>query len=514
MTASSPATPPHSGDSFRTGALAGVLAALIVIGLFLPTARDMAWIWWRSETFAHGMVVMPISLWLIWRLRHRLSALPLRPAPGALGALLLAALAWALGETAGVAALSHAALAGMVIAAVWAIWGNALARAAMFPLGFLLFCVPVGEFLVPTLMHYTADFAVTAVRASGVPVYREGLSFVIPSGRWSVVEACSGIRYLIASVMVGFLFAYLNYRSLMRRALFVAASVVVPLVANWFRAYLIVMVGHLSGNKLATGVDHLIYGWVFFGIVILGLFWVGSLWREDDAPLPAYAAQQAAENANQGVWRRVLPFLFAIAVVAGVWIPVQRWLVDIPPAKAYVLDAPAAAPGWVQVGGEPAFGWQPHYVGERARRVQSYQQGSETVTLFMAYYAREAPGRKLIQWDNRLVFAEDKVWMQLADTTDTLAGAVPARRAELKSEAGRLAVWSWLWLNPTRTSDLRQAKIDLVTRRLARRPDDSAAVIVYTPEGEDPVVARQRVDAFVRAHLSAIEASLAAAPRN
>ena len=65
------------------------------------------------------------------------------------------------------------------------------------------FAVPVGEFLLPVFMEWTADFTVLALRLSGIPVYREGLQFVIPSGNWSVVEACSGIRYLIASLMVG-----------------------------------------------------------------------------------------------------------------------------------------------------------------------------------------------------------------------------------------------------------------------------------------------------------------------
>ena len=39
-----------------------------------------------------------------------------------------------------------------------------------------------------------------------------------------------------------------------------------PVLANWVRAYIIVMLGHLSGNTIATGVDHLVYGWVFFGM--------------------------------------------------------------------------------------------------------------------------------------------------------------------------------------------------------------------------------------------------------
>jgi hypothetical protein len=48
--------------------------------------------------------------------------------------------------------------------------------------------------------------------AFGHPGLPRGLQFVIPSGSWSVIEACSGVRYLIASFMVGALFAYLNYQ--------------------------------------------------------------------------------------------------------------------------------------------------------------------------------------------------------------------------------------------------------------------------------------------------------------
>src|SRR4029453_4693921 len=128
------------------------------------------------------------------------------------------------------------------------------------------------------------DFTVTALRLSGIPVYREGTFFTIPSGNWSVVEGCSGLRYLIASITVGTLYAYLTYQKLWKRGLFFAFSVIVPIISNGMRAYMIVMIAHLSDMKLALGVDHLIYGWGVFGGVILLLFWAGSFWRDDDRP--------------------------------------------------------------------------------------------------------------------------------------------------------------------------------------------------------------------------------------
>src|SRR4029077_9557246 len=143
--------------------------------------------------------------------------------------------------------------------------------------------VPFGEALIPPLINFTADFTVGALQLTGVPVYREGSFFTIPSGNWSVVEACSGLRYLIASFTLGALYAYLTYRSLKRRLVFIGLSIIVPVLANGVRAYLIVITGHLSDMRLAVGIDHLIYGWVFFGIVMLLLFWIGTFWREDQS---------------------------------------------------------------------------------------------------------------------------------------------------------------------------------------------------------------------------------------
>ncbi len=134
---------------------------------------------------------------------------------------------------------------------------------------------------MPRLMDWTADFTVAALRLSGVPVYREGVHFVIPTGQWSVIEACSGIKFLIASLMAGSLYAWLMYRSTGRRLAFIAASIAVPIIANWLRAYLIVMVGHLSKNRLMTNEDHIVFGWILFGAIMLLLYWQAARWRED-----------------------------------------------------------------------------------------------------------------------------------------------------------------------------------------------------------------------------------------
>ncbi len=230
---------------------------------FRDTASAMVGIWWRSDTFTHCFLVVPIVLWLVWHKRKLLSQLQPKPNAWGLGLLALTALAWLMGDLVAMNALTQLALVTMLIVLVFTLLGTAVTRALGFALAFLFFAVPLGEFAMPQLMQWTAYFTVQALRLTGIPVYNEGLQFVIPSGSWSVIEACSGVRYLIASLTVGTLFAYINYQSLHRRLIFVGVSIIVPVIANWMRAYLIVMLGHVFGNQHAVGVDHLIYGWLF-----------------------------------------------------------------------------------------------------------------------------------------------------------------------------------------------------------------------------------------------------------
>jgi len=255
--------------SWRSALSALAVALAIEIAGYWQTAAEIVSIWARSTTFTHGFTVLPIVAWLVWRKRKELRAINPTPAPVVLPLIALAGFGWLGGDFVSVNAASQFALVGMLVVTVVAVLGVEVARAILFPLGFAFFAVPVGDFLLPVLMDWTADFTVAALRMTGIPVYREGFLIVVPNGRWSIVEACSGVRYLIASLMVGTLFAYLHYRAHWRRWVFVAFSAVVPIIANWVRAYLVILLGYLSNNRLAAGVDHIIYGWVFFGIVML-----------------------------------------------------------------------------------------------------------------------------------------------------------------------------------------------------------------------------------------------------
>src|SRR6185437_11085158 len=102
-----------------------------------------------------------------------------------------------------------------------------LYRVLLGPLLYLYFLVPFGGFITPQLQDFTTAFTTRGLDFVGIPNYSDGFSIQIPQGTFYVAEACAGLRFLVAAVAFGCLYALVIYRSPWRRALFIAVSVVV-----------------------------------------------------------------------------------------------------------------------------------------------------------------------------------------------------------------------------------------------------------------------------------------------
>ena len=187
---------------------------------------------------------------------------------------------YAIGLAGDVQLFMHVATFTFLPLSIWAFIGNRLAYKILFPLVFILFCIPIGEELIPTLQEITADMAMVMLNWSGIPVYRSGLYIEIPQGQFLVAEACSGISFFIASIVIGSLYAYLNMQSAKRRIVFMSIAIIFPIIANAIRVFGIIITGYLTDMEHAVGADHLIYGWIFFSLVIICLLGIGELIRE------------------------------------------------------------------------------------------------------------------------------------------------------------------------------------------------------------------------------------------
>ena len=513
-----PAPPAAPGASAWRRALPPLALLLVAVGLFFfESFRGMEEIWSRSDTFAHAYVVPPIALWLIWRQRAALALLLPSPSPWLLLPFVLLVLVWLVGQLVAVNAVTQLAATALLVLTVPLLLGLRVALVILFPLTYLFFAVPIGEFMIPPLMQGTADFTVAALRLSGIPVYREGLQFMIPTGSWSVVEACSGVRYLMASFMVGSLFAYLNYTSTKRRFIFALVSLAVPILANWLRAYMIVMLGHLSGNQIAVGADHLVYGWVFFGVVITIVFMIGARWSEEPAALPAATPQRSLHPVTG--WR---PWGLALAAVLLAAVPqLVLKIIDRSESTAEPRQELVIAPsgGWRAAPTDDAT-FKPAFRNPNAELLARFvaEDGTPPVGVYLGYYRRQDASRKLVSSENVLVTLQDRRWNPVASHMRTVAldggRSVEVRETTLlqlgsasATERERLVAWQVYWVNGTLTAHDHAAKLVGAWHRLLGRGDDGAAIVLYAPDTEvSPADAALK--RFASANLAAIERAL------
>lgn len=493
-----------------------VLAMLAPFALYFGTAASMVDIWNSSDTFAHGYIILPISLWLIWRRRAQFDRIPARPYAPALVLLALLGAAWLAGRMGSVQVVMQYAFVAMFPVAALALLGPRLAGAFTFPLLFLLFAVPFGEVFVEPLIHLTADFTVWAVQATGIPVLRNGTRFDLPTGSWSVVEACSGIRYLISSVTLGSLYAYLTYRSNTRRAVFIGLSIVVPIVANGLRAYMIVMIGHYSSMEHATGVDHLVYGWLFFGLIMFVMFWIGSYWRQDeapDAPSSANAArarmQAPAAPVARSAGARIAPMAVAVIAIAAIW-PAFAAYSDRANHNPNPVNLAVPSIGWEQVGSFPD--WQVRYMEPDARLARTYRAapGERPLRLEMLYYRNQDKQKGLISSVNRLTGDKDPFHVTSTSVRSEAPGgkALPLRESTLLGPSERLLVWQLTWIDGDYLTSNVAGKLRQAQARVQLRGDDGALVVLAAPYTDDPEAARKTLRAFMERHFGALDAAL------
>ena len=482
-----------------------VLAWLVVAALLQPTFLSMYAIWDRSETYAHGFVILPIALWLLWRDRPRLAAVPVAGDARAFLAIVPIALGWLAARMGEVGVVEQYAFVAMLIASVWLVLGLKMLRAAMFPLGFLLLMVPNGESLIQPLVNFTADFTVGAVRLIGIPVYREGPFFTMPSGEWNVVEGCSGLRCLISSITLGILFAYLTSRTPWKRVAFSIAACIVPVFANGMRATIIVLIAHYSDMKLALGVDHFIYGWVWFGIVMLAMFSVGLIWREDlveEIPPPPTTSLRSA------------PMAVLLLTLVLMLFPLYEGHLGNRPVPHPALALPRPAAGWQAIA-TPITTWLPMWQGMDVQQVGYYRRGEQEVMLYLAWYGTQRENAQLITSQNVFIRQKHPEWRQVAREYPgrNLAGQMTSiyeGRLVSTGERQRLLAWQWNRIDGEDYVSPYRAKLELAYDRMRNRPDSGAAIIVAAPyrDKSDASPAASAMSDFLAAHKAALDTVL------
>jgi exosortase len=254
-----PVTLPYARRAPRGAALSPTILA-VALGLlacvlwsYWPVVVELREFWSRNADYSVGQLVPPVAAFLVWRRRAALAKLTVTPAwAGAVlvvvaEALRLASVYFAFGS--GPRYSLVLSIAGVVLlSAGWAVF-----RCVFWILVFLLLMVPlparVHETIALPLQDQATAAAAFALETLGYFVVREGHVLRLDDqSTVAVTEACSGLRMLTAFVFVAAVFGFLVDRPRWQKAVLLASSIPIAVLANAARVVVTAMFVHSASD--------------------------------------------------------------------------------------------------------------------------------------------------------------------------------------------------------------------------------------------------------------------------
>lgn len=266
--------------------LPGVFWPILLAGScllsYVPTINGLVSGPWQTEQEGHGPLIIVASLWLVWQSREQLRAVHLSPAP-ALGwtCLLLGLSLMFLARTQDVLPAEAFSIIPVIIGCVLLSAGWSALRILAFPIGFLLFAVPVPDWMIDAatvpLKVFISDSVTRILYAAGFPIAQNGVMIMIGSYQLLVKDACSGMNSIFALSAIGVFYAYaFRWKEKIRSLLLLASIIPITILANFIRVLTLVLIAYYGGPDLLEGMIHDLTGIGLFLVAVILLFALDS----------------------------------------------------------------------------------------------------------------------------------------------------------------------------------------------------------------------------------------------
>lgn len=256
-----------------------VLLVAAVLAAYFPTLLALIDGPWQTEQEGHGPLIIAASLWWIWQSRARLRSVRISPAPIAGWAILLVGLTlmYLARIQQGLVTIEMASLLPVIVGCILITVGWPTLRILAFPVGFLVFAVPMPDWLIDAatvpLKVFISNTVTRVLYAAGFPVAQNGVMIMIGSYQLLVKDACSGMNSIFALSAIGVFYAYaFRWQEKLRSVLLLLAIIPVTILANFLRVFTLVLIAYYGGPDLLEGIVHDMTGIGLFVIAVVLLF--------------------------------------------------------------------------------------------------------------------------------------------------------------------------------------------------------------------------------------------------
>jgi len=266
----------------------GLFVWSLTAGLYVPVFITLYKSRWETIDYTHAYFILPLSLYFVWRARHKYTSLAENlpvfkgfwPLFWLVSGLSLFIFAWKQDYL----FLSTLSLIPVLCGLTCYLYGKKVFQSVAFPIFYLLFLVPpplgvLDEITVP--MRYGVSVTTELVlKMLGYPLSRQGLMLFVGSHEVFLGAACSGFRSLITLASLGSAYIYLTQGSLSKKIGMAAAIVPLALLGNLMRVVSVCIATYYLGESKGWRLFHDASGFLMFSVMIGGLLGVERIFEK------------------------------------------------------------------------------------------------------------------------------------------------------------------------------------------------------------------------------------------
>jgi exosortase len=268
----------------RTGTWFGVslLSALAAI-MYAPVLGSLARQWWDDPNYGHGFFVPLFAAYILWRERYRSRAVPRRSSNFGLSIMLFAAGLLILGTLGAELFTTRISLVFLIAGIIVFLAGWQALRSVAFPIGYLVFMIPLPAIVYYQLMFplqlWASRLGANGLVVLGVRTIRQGNLLILPNCTLEVVEACSGVRSLLSLLAAVVAYGYLAEPSIWKRCALAVATIPIVILSNGLRLVATGVLSFFFGPGVDSGAAHLVVGSFSFILAFLSILLIHELLR-------------------------------------------------------------------------------------------------------------------------------------------------------------------------------------------------------------------------------------------
>lgn len=252
--------------------LKALVLVLAMVLPFWPTWANLLQEWTRwDQALGHGLLIAAATLYAIFALaltNNRNQPSLAKIYSGITLVLAFAVLA-ALSQRVAMDAITQLALVGLLLGLLMVFFPEASWLKLLQTSGLLVFALQAWGSLNGILLWLASEIVGSAVSQLSIPALIDGNSITLPFGIMLIADGCSGLRYFVVAIALGWMLSMnLNYK-LPAMLLTLTVAVALALIMNWIRIFILILVGYYSEMQSSLVHEHELFGWVLFGAIML-----------------------------------------------------------------------------------------------------------------------------------------------------------------------------------------------------------------------------------------------------